>query len=88
MHSSPGSYSMTTREMSGCPVTGHTEVTSSVLNRTWVTVGGAGKDSTCSTGPRALEPSRVRPETSGSETSGAGIAAQDIRSSARKVLAQ
>src|SRR5215471_11395146 len=51
---------MATDEMSGWPVTGHSEVTSSVVNRTRVQPSGAGKHSTWSTGPRAGRPSRVR----------------------------
>src|SRR5215210_552193 len=66
MHRLSGSYSMETPEMSGCPVTGHSDVTSSVVNRTLVNVSGAGNESTCSTGPRTSDPSTVSEDRSGS----------------------
>src|SRR5690348_8907615 len=56
---------METDEMSGCPVTGHREATSPVVNTTRVQPSGAGQPSTWSTGPRAGRPSRVRSSAEG-----------------------
>src|SRR5437588_513147 len=51
MQRCPGSYSMTTLEWSGCPVIGHTELSSSELNRTRVQCSGAGNHSRWFLGP-------------------------------------
>src|SRR5918994_581596 len=45
--------------MSGCPVTGHSDITSSVENRTSVTWSGAGNTSTCSMAWRTVPPRTV-----------------------------
>ncbi len=50
MHHSRGVYSMTTVATSGCWVTGHTDDSSSVVKRTFVTCAGAGNTSTWSMG--------------------------------------
>src|SRR5262245_50696643 len=76
---------MATDEMSGCPVTGHSEVTSSVVNRTRVQPSGAGKHSTWSTGPRAGRPSRVR--SSAGEDAGTLTRVSTTRRPASLVLA-
>src|SRR5690349_9749652 len=79
---------MTTLEMSGWPVTGQTELTSPVVKRTRLIAAGAGNDSTCSTGPRAREPSRVRPERSESGIVAPGYRLTGRGRSGRRELAQ
>ena len=55
-HHRSGTYVISIVDRSGCDVTGQIDVTSSDDSRTSVTVAGAGKTSTCSTGARTVAP--------------------------------